>query len=81
MKKINPYLVAFFAILIHSLVFTMIWPEVVALIALLAKLSFDSYLEIVNTKENTEPLKTELKRLNDKLTQVDNLAKSLNFRK
>lgn len=81
MKKLNPFLLAFLAILTHSLVFGMTYPEVAAMGLLLAKLSFDSYLDSQVNKENLEPLKQDMKRLQEHITRVDNLAKSLNFRK
>ncbi len=80
MKKINPYLLAFFAILVHSLVYGMTLPEVLALGLLLTKLSFDSYLDR-KVVDSTEQFRLELKGLKEKLTQVDNLAKSLNTRR
>lgn len=81
MKKINLYLVALYAILIHSLVFTMIWPEMAAMAALLLKLSFDSYLASKATKEDSEPIKAELKKISDKTNQLENSIKLINFRK
>ena len=79
--KINPYLIAFFAILIKTLILSMGWPEVVALSALLVKLSFDSFLAGRANQENTEPLKQELKRLSEKSNQIENSIKLMKFNK
>ena len=79
MKKINLYLVAFFAILTKTLVFTMGWPEVAALSTLLLKISFDNFLATQATQENTEPLKIELKRLSEKSNQFENSLKLIKF--
>ena len=79
MKKINLYLVAFFAILGKSLAFTMGWPEVAMLSMILLKLSFDSFLATQATQDNTEPLKLELKRLSEKTNQFENSLKLIKF--
>lgn len=79
MKKINLYIVAFFAILSKSLAFTMGWPEVAMLSMILLKLSFDAFLATQATQENTEPLKLELKRLSEKTNQFENSLKLIKF--
>lgn len=81
MKKVNLYLVAFFAVLVHALVLGMTIPEMAVLLGLLVKISFDSYLDSKTNKENIEPLKLEIKRINEHIVRVDNLAKSLNIRR
>ncbi len=77
--KINLYLVAFYAILVKSLAFTLNWPEVTALSALLIKLGFDSWQDTKQSKETSEPVKAELKRVSDKVNQVENSIKLINF--
>ena len=72
---------AFFAILVKTIILTMGWPEVAALSAILLKLSFDSFLATKATQENTEPLKLELKRLSEKSNQLENSIKLVKFNK
>lgn len=81
MKNINLYLVAFFAILIKTLVFTMGAPEVAAMGLLLVKLSFDSFLATKSVKEDSSPLKSQLQETSNRLIQLENLVKLNNFRK
>lgn len=79
--KMNPYLIAFYAVLIKSLVFTLGGWEFGIMVSLLVKLGFDAFLATTVSKEDTAPLEAKIKALSDKVIQVDNLAKSLNFRK
>ena len=78
MKKFNPYLLAFFAILGKSLAFTLGGTEAAVLIALLLKISFDSYLNRAGEakpSEDLEPLKLQQKATSDRLIQLENAYK------
>lgn len=77
--QINLYLVAFYAVLAKSLAFTLGCWEFGTLTALLVKLSFDSWQANAQVKEDSEPIKAELKLLKDKTNQLDNSIKLIKF--
>lgn len=79
MKNINLYLVAFYVTLAKSLVFTMSGWEFGLMTALLIKLGFDAYMEANLTKDDFEPLKLEIKKIGEKVSQVENSVKLIKF--
>ena len=81
MKNINLYIIAFFAVLIKTLILTMSFQEAGVLVALLLKLSYDSFLNSKKSEENKAPLETELKKQREQIVALQNAMKLANFRK
>ncbi len=85
MNRINPYLIAFAVTLGKTLYFSMGAAEAAVLIALLVKLSFDAHLATTamnkKTKEELDPITTQLKILSDKVIRHENSLNLMNLRK
>ena len=84
MKNINPYLVAFYAVLVKSLVLGFGYPEVAAMAVILCKLAHDAHIEskkavlVIQDKQKEAEAEKRLKDLEDKIASHSNSLKFLN---
>ncbi len=85
MKKINLYLVAFFAVLGKSLVFSLGPCEVALLGLIMIAVGYDKYISLLliskQSKEQMAPLEEKIARLEIKTNQLDNTLKLGTFKR